>query len=166
MAVGFTCAFFLGFALLCVLLCLGWLLLCGALRHVSKGVKWYRQKVEGVKKRRRERREQMQADLDVERAAANKHNETIKATELEQKDEVNSVTAPVEKDSRWVKIKSWFGGLVWRLSSNTEDLEQDGMEMKEAQKKVQVDSNTEDDEPVIVVQEGLGVRSVQTWSPI
>ena len=115
-------------------------------------------------KRRREGREQRQADLDVKRAARDKLNETIKAPELEQKVEVQRVTTPLEKDSTWVKVKSWFGRLVWRPRTKTaKDLEQGGMRRKETQKTAQMDSDTEFDEPTVVVQEGPGL---QTWSPI
>lgn len=166
-AVGFMFAFLAGFFLLCVVLCLGWLLCCGACRQASKGIRRSRQQIVEVKKRRRERRDQRQVEADIERAAADKRDDATKAEKLKQKDGMERVTTPTEKDSRWVRVKSWFGGLVWRPRMNTgKDLEQDGMEMKKKQKTVQIDSETEVDEPVVVVQEGPGGGSMQTWSPI
>lgn len=166
-SIGFMFAIFVGSCLLFGVLCLGWLLCCCAFRQASKGIRRSRQKIVEIKKRRRERRDQRQVEADIERAAPDKRDDATKTGKLRQKDGMEGETTPIEKDSRWARVKSWFGGLVWRPRMKPEkDLEQDGMEMKETQKTIQIDSDAEDDETVVVVQEGPGGGSVQTWSPI
>lgn len=88
--------------------------------QTSKGIRRGRQKIEEVKKLTGERREQKKADLDVEKAAAERCDEAAKAKKLEQKYGMASVMTLVEKDSRWTRAKSWVGRLVWRPKLETE----------------------------------------------
>lgn len=158
-----------------LLLCLGWLLCGGACKQASKGVRLSRRKIEEVKRGKleevkrgkREKREKKQAELDVGKAGADKRDVTSKAKKLRQKNGMESVKTPIEKDSRCARAKSWLGRLVWRPRMKMEkDLEQDVMEMKETQKRVRTDSDTEIDDPVVAVEEETGPGSRQPWSPI
>ena len=153
--------------MLCVILCLGWLLCCGAWRQASKRVRHSRQKIEEVKKRRREKREKGEVNMDVEKAAADKRDVTVKAEKLKEKDGMESAATPIEKDLRWARAKSWLDKLVWRPRMKMEkDVEQDAMEMKETQMGVRFDSDTEVDDPVVSVEEESRPGAQQLWSPI
>ena len=159
-------AFSVEFCLLCMILCLGWLLCCSAWRQVTKGVRRSRQKIEEVK-RRKPAREKRQANFVVEKAAADKRDVTIKAEKLKQKAGMGSVMTPIEEGSRWPRAKSWVGWLAGRPRTKMEkDVKQDAMEMKENPRRVRIDSDTEVDDPVVAVEEESGPGSQQPWSPI
>ena len=105
--------------------------------------------------------------MDVEKAAADKRDVTVKAAKLKEKDGMKSAATPIEKGSRWAWAKSWFNKLVWRPRVKMEkDVEQDAMKMKETQMGVRINSDTEVDDPVASIEEESRPGSQQLWSPI